>query len=461
MRKGVKFVWDETIERAFSRIKDSVRDAERLYLLDPALKLGMETEASTAGLGARLFQYDEENREYTIAYASRSLRGAERRYTITELEGLALVWSIRKWRVILMGRQVLVKTDHSALRFISACAVVSQRMARWLVFVQEFDLEIRHIPGKTNTVADSLSRIPARDRKNSKRKRSSRKSESSTSESSDADEKRYEWDREGRKKYAPRICLMADLHEGEQTHEWMELIRNAQNDDPRIIARVDRDPLRYSIRDGIVRVSRVDNHDRVLVPTSVAWELVEMIHKYLAHFGTDKVLEFTNRYFAIENLERIVRDVVASCHLCIATKVYARPTRGPPYYELPNDVGEIVSLDLYGPLPRSYDGNGYALVVMDQFSKYTKIYPMRDKKLKTIERVITEFYFRDIGRVPRTILTNRGGQFLTNRWKEFARQNGFKTRRTSPYNPQSNPVERVMRELGRALRAYACDDHRR
>lgn len=436
-----------------------------MYLLDPALNLGIETDASTIGIGARLFQYDKPDREYTIAYASRSLKGAERRYTITELEGLALVWCLRKWRVILMGRRVRVKTDHRALKFVSACAVASQRMARWLDFLQEFDLDIYHIPGKANTTADVLSRKPVRKRKQTERSKNWKQrrtnDDKSSSVSSNSNNANYEWDHEGRKRYAPRICLMAEPNEGEQIHDWINLIRDAQINDPLLIRLTTEFPEQYESRDGFIRMKGDDGSDRVTIPNNIAWELVDRIHRYLIHFGTDKVLEFTKRYFDMDNLDRITRDVVASCNLCMATKVYSRPTRGPEYYDLPRNIGEVASIDVYGPLPRSYDGNAYTLVIMDQYSKYTKMYPMRDQKLKTIERVLEEFYFHDIGRVPRTILSDCGGQFLAGRWKIFARRVGFKIRKTSPYNPQSNPVERVMRELGRALRAYACEDHRR
>lgn len=85
------------------------------------------------------------------------------------------------------------------------------------------------------------------------------------------------------------------------------------------------------------------------------------------HFGTDKVTDFAKRYFQINNLERIVKDVVASCHTCIATKYYTRPTRGVEYYDLPDEPRKKVSIDLFGPLPQSRSGHIYILVLMDHF----------------------------------------------------------------------------------------------
>lgn len=113
-----------------------------------------------------------------------------------------------------------------------------------------------------------------------------------------------------------------------------------------------------------------------------------------------------------------------------------------------------MSVDLFGPLPQSPRGNKYIIVAMDQFSKLTKLYPIKNQKLDSIMDCLQMGYFSEIG-IPNEILTDNGGQFITDRWQEFAMQMGFSVRKTSPYNPQSNPVERVMRELGRIIRAYA------
>lgn len=400
-------------------------------------------------------------------YASRSLRGAERRYIITELEGLALVWCLRKWRIILMGRRIRVKTDHRALKFgMRRGKPTDDKMASLLAGVRSgtFTMfQTRRIPWRTHcrasqfvnenkqivaNVGNNVELTPTRVRRSQVAKATRITTTNGTT--------RVEND-------TLRVCLMAEPDEGEQIRDWINLIRDAQirdANDQQMKYLTTEYPDRYTLRDKFIRTIKDDGSDRVTIPNVIAWELVDRIHRCLIHFGTDKVLEFTRRYFDIENLERIARDVVASCNLCMATKVYSRPTRGPEYYDLPRDIRQVTSIDLYGPLPRSYDGNVYVLVAMDQFSKFTMMYSMRNQKLKTIEKVLEEFYFQYIGRVPRTILSDCGGQFVASRWKAFAGRVGFKVRKTSPYNPQSNPVERVMRELGRALRAYACNDHR-
>jgi len=118
--------------------------------------------------------------------------------------------------------------------------------------------------------------------------------------------------------------------------------------------------------------------------------------------------------------------------------------------------GRVISIDIFGPLPQTPRGNKYILVTMDQFSKLTNLFVLRNQKLDAIMDALQIEYFPRNG-VPTEILTDNGGQFVTNRWREFAASMGFSIRKTTPYNPQSNPVERVMRELGHIIRVYAHD----
>lgn len=242
---------------------------------------------------------------------------------------------------------------------------------------------------------------------------------------------------------------------------WTEELRRAQREDPECSAFLNNPGDYHRVRyDLLRRVSEgEEDNDRIVIPHSVAWRLVLDVHRYLTHFGTDKVMDFIEEYFDMQHAHAIVRDVVASCEICQATKPYTRATVGEQYYNYPTEVGELLSLDLYGPLPRSQNGYTYVLVIMDVLNKHTALYPMKNQKAETVIRCLEEDYLPQRGFVPQTILTDCGGQFLTNAWRDFGRNNNISLRKTAPYNPQANPVERVMRELGRVLRCYAHADH--
>lgn len=116
----------------------------------------------------------------------------------------------------------------------------------------------------------------------------------------------------------------------------------------------------------------------MVIPDDAAWNFTNIVHRYLLHFGTDKVIGFIDKYFSLQNVERIARDVVSSCHVCIAAKYYTRATVSVYYYEIPRKPKKTVSLDLFGPLPQISEGNKYILVLCDHFSKLTKLYPIRN-----------------------------------------------------------------------------------
>jgi hypothetical protein len=96
-----------------------------------------------------------------IAYASRSLTKPEQAYSTTEKECLAVVWGIEKMRPYLEGYRFTVLTDHQSLKWLQAIKDPTGRLARWAIFLQQHDFDIRYRKGVLNRVADTLSRQPA------------------------------------------------------------------------------------------------------------------------------------------------------------------------------------------------------------------------------------------------------------------------------------------------------------
>ena len=97
---------------------------------------------------------------HPIGYWSRSLNNAEKNFSITEKEGLDVVWGYQVLRPYFEGERFVIYTDHQALKWLLGATDVSGRLARWRIRLCEFDFSLEYKKGKKNTIADAISRLP-------------------------------------------------------------------------------------------------------------------------------------------------------------------------------------------------------------------------------------------------------------------------------------------------------------
>ena len=108
------WLWGPDQERSFNSIKDELSRPTTLALYDPNAKLKVSADASSFGLGAVLFQGDEDDWK-PVAYASRAMSETERRYAQIEKEALEVTWACEKFTDYILGRKFLIETDHKPL----------------------------------------------------------------------------------------------------------------------------------------------------------------------------------------------------------------------------------------------------------------------------------------------------------------------------------------------------------
>jgi hypothetical protein len=118
LRKDIPYIWNEDCDLAFNQLKERLITSPILIYPDFSKEFLLYTDASYQGLGAVLAQLDDEGHEHVIAYASRSLVGAETNYAPTEIEGLASVWAIKYFQPYLYGTYFTLITDHATLKWI-------------------------------------------------------------------------------------------------------------------------------------------------------------------------------------------------------------------------------------------------------------------------------------------------------------------------------------------------------
>jgi ribonuclease HI len=160
-RKGKPYEWTEDCQSAFEAIKEKLVSAPVLARPNFEKQFILQTDASRIGLGAFLQQEDENGHEHIIACASRGLTAAEKNYTATELECLAVVWALKHFHVYLHGQQFDLYSDHSALKWLLRTKDVphNPRLTRWITQLQQYDFVVHYKKGKANQNADALSRL--------------------------------------------------------------------------------------------------------------------------------------------------------------------------------------------------------------------------------------------------------------------------------------------------------------
>ena len=158
------FQWTDLHQESFEKLKLALTSAPVLAYPDYSKPFLLETDASLKGLGAVLSQEDNDGHTRVISYVSRTLKPYEksmRNYSSAKLELLALKWSVcKKFRDYLIGSKFTVLTDNNPLTYVCTSRLGMSQI-RWLSDLALFDFEIKYRVGKSNQVADALSRQPS------------------------------------------------------------------------------------------------------------------------------------------------------------------------------------------------------------------------------------------------------------------------------------------------------------
>ncbi|CAN6547359.1 unnamed protein product [Malus baccata var. baccata] len=158
LQKEVVFEFDDACSTAFKHLKEALTSAPIITPPDWSLPFELMCDASDYAIGAVLGQR-KNKQPHVIYYASRTLNDAQLNYSTTEKELLDVVFALDKFRSYLLGTKVIIFTDHAALKYLLTKKEAKPRLIRWMLLLQEFDIEIRDKEGVENVVADHLSRM--------------------------------------------------------------------------------------------------------------------------------------------------------------------------------------------------------------------------------------------------------------------------------------------------------------
>lgn len=431
LKKKVKFCWTERQDQAFYDVKRALSNATLLYHPNLNETFHVSTDASNVGLGAQLFQIIAGDKR-VVAWASRTLLERERRYSSNELEVLGVVFALQRWRIYLLGRSFVIHTDNKAITYINTCRLLSPRISRWALALNEFDFVVEHVPAGENQIADALSRH-------------------TTDRLATPTDKIFQ--------------INSVLRLDSDFVKLLKNIRVYQRQDPKltkIIEQLESDESldkKFSLINDILYLHPSDEEYLLCVPTEIKKNFIIAYHVALGHFGSYKCWYALRSEVWWSNMYRDIKRTLKECDLCQRTKFNALPK--PPLHPIMvKNKGEIVALDLYGPLPRSRGGTCYILVVLDLFTKHVALYPLRRATTRACLNKLTLDYFGNFG-IPQSILSDRGTQFSSPVWKRTLENMNIRVVYTSIRHPEANPSERIMKELGRLFRAYCHAKHTR
>lgn len=390
-KKDVKFRWGEEQEKSFNQLKSALCSDSVLVYPDFEKGFILATDASNTALGAVLSQ-EYEGEERPVAYASRQMNSAERNYSTTERELLAVVWATQQFRCYLLGRPFKLITDHAALRWMLSLRDPSSRLTRWALRLAEFEYHVEHKPGRKHTNADALSRAAV------------------VASVFDC----FTWN---------------ELSESQSKDAWCQKVLAAKD-------------YRVRKRAGILYWADEENDVsrwRILVPEPLREKIIENCHSVMwaGHPGTERTLSRVKQQYYWPKMNRDVDEFVKRCESCAKRKSPNQlkvPLAAP--YE-PVAPFEMVSLDIVGPLPASKQGNKYLLTFIDHFSRYAEAVPLADQTAETTARAFVKYILTRHG-VPERLLTDQGRNFTSELFTTTCKILGIKKLRTTAYHPESN-----------------------
>ncbi|GJR34216.1 reverse transcriptase domain-containing protein [Tanacetum coccineum] len=158
LEKETPFVFSDECKQAFNDLRKKLIESPILVVPNWDYDFEIMCDASDFALGAVLGQRKDKH-FHPIHYASKTMTGAQLHYTTTEKEMLAVVYALEKFRPYLVLSRTIVYTDHSAIKYLMAKQDAKSRLLRWILLLQEFNIEIRDKKGAENVAADHLSRL--------------------------------------------------------------------------------------------------------------------------------------------------------------------------------------------------------------------------------------------------------------------------------------------------------------
>jgi len=454
--RGREFVWTLECETAFATLKNRLSSAPILTFPDFSKPFLLDTDASQEGIGTVLSQIIDGN-EQVIAYASRALSKAERKYSVTRKELLAVVTFTNHFRPYLLGRNFALRTDHSSLTWLHNFKEPEGQLARWIEKLQEYNFTILHRPGKQHQNADALSRIP-------------NEQDPQSCNSDDYDlEPQLQVSLTALSGESVAMPEGSYLRKEQLEDEVIGFILTAketqQKPDGQSLKGKPREAYQLSqlwdqlvVKEGILYRQFEDSngrssHVQLVIPRCLREEVLEEAHAgtMSCHLGEDKTIARVRERFFWPGYSSAVKEWCKTCVNCAARKVPSRKRRSPLQNIQTGYPMQMVATDIMGPFPATASGNKYILVASDYFTRWVEAYAIPNQEATTVAGKLVDNMFCHFG-LPEQLHSDMGAQFESRIIKEMCKMLHINKTHTTPYHPQSDGlVERANRTIQNML----------
>lgn len=417
LKKDCEWKWGTSQQKAFDNLKKVLTERPVLALYNPNAETEVHTDASSKGLAGILLQRSNNDLK-PVAYFSRKTSKEEAFYHSYELETLAVVESLRRFRIYLAGLHFRVVTDCAAVRQTFEKKDLLPRVARWWLSIQEYDMEIIHKPGLSHKHVDALSRAPVE---------------------------------------SPEVLVLDLL-------DWAVCLQNQDSEIRCIKQKLENNQAdadisnNYVLKDFRLYRKIANGQLRIVIPKAARWNIMRKYHDDIGHPGLKRCDAVIKEDCWFPRMTRFIRKYVNACIDCLYKRgQYGKQEGSLHPIEKISEPMDTLHIDHLGPFCKSSMGNSYLFVIVDSYTKFVWAQPTKTTKSVEAEQKLAEI-FGYFG-YPRRIISDSGAAFTSKRFKEFCLVNKVTHVINSVASPRSNgQVERYNRTLLEAINKSTTDE---